>query len=321
MIEDAYGDAQPPKQVLVAELPDDASVWEAWLEHRRGNAVSLRVPRRGAKRRLMETARRNAEEEFQRHRLKRASDHNARAAALRNLQERLDLPDPPLRIEAYDISTIQGTDTVGSMVVMEDGLPKRRDYRRFKVRSVSGQDDFAAMEEVLTRRLTAHLSERLQPVEERGSFAYPPSLLLVDGGAGQLGRAVSVLASLGLDIPVVGLAKRLEEVYVPGRPEPLRIPRGEPALHLLQQIRDEAHRFAIGYHRTLRSRRMVGSVLDEVPGIGPERRKALMRRFGSIKRMREATVDELASVVPSRVATDLHAVLVGDQPSGSRGEE
>ncbi|HUG75826.1 MAG TPA: excinuclease ABC subunit UvrC [Acidimicrobiia bacterium] len=320
MIEDAYGDGQPPKQVLVAELPDDPNIWEAWLAHRRGNGVSLRVPRRGAKRRLMETARRNAEEEFQRHRLKRASDHNARAAALRNLQERLDLPEPPLRIEAYDISTIQGTDTVGSMVVMEDGLPKRRDYRRFKVRSVSGQDDFAAMEEVLTRRLTAHLAERRQPAEERGSFAYPPSLLLVDGGAGQLGRAVSVLATLGLDIPVVGLAKRLEEVYVPGRPEPLRIPRGEPALHLLQQIRDEAHRFAVGYHRTLRSRRMVGSVLDDVPGIGPERRKALMRRFGSIKRMREATVDELASVVPARVATDLHALLVGDQPSRPRGD-
>jgi excinuclease ABC subunit C len=234
------------------------------------------------------------------------------------LQERLDLPEPPLRIEAYDISTIQGTDTVGSMVVMEDGLPKRRDYRRFKVRTVSGQDDFAAMEEVLTRRLTAHLSERSQPVEERGSFAYPPSLLLVDGGAGQLGRAVSVLATLGLDIPVVGLAKRLEEVYIPGRPEPMRIPRGEPALHLLQQIRDEAHRFAVSYHRTLRSRRMVGSVLDDVPGIGPARRKALMRRFGSIKRMREATVAELAAVVPSSVATDLHAVLVGDLPAGPR---
>ena len=261
----------------------------------------------------METARANAREEFGRHRLRRSSDHNARAKALRSLQEVLDLPEPPLRIEAYDISTIQGTDTVGSMVVMEDGLPKRNQYRRFKVKGVVGQDDFASMEEVLTRRLTAYLRERERPVEEREKFAYPPSLLLVDGGAGQLSRAVKVVDALGLDIPVAGLAKRMEEVYLPGRAEPVRIPRGEEALFLLQLVRDEAHRFAVGYHRALRGRRMVDSILDGVTGVGPERKKALVRAFGSVKRMRGATVDELAAVVPAAVAAALHARLEGSE--------
>ncbi len=178
--------------------------------------MALRVPQRGAKRRLLGTARANAAEVFARHRLERHGDHNARAKALRSLQEALGLPEPPLRIECYDISTIQGTDTVGSMVVMEDGMPRRNQYRRFHVRGVAGQDDFAAMEEVLRRRLSAYLREREQPVEERGRFAYPPSLLLVDGGAGQVSRAVQVVDDLGLEIPVAGLAKRMEEVYLPG---------------------------------------------------------------------------------------------------------
>jgi excinuclease ABC subunit C len=311
MLSEAYGAYQPPRQVLVMELPDDPSVWEAWLADRRGSKVSLRVPRRGSKRRLMETAVRNAREEFHRHRLRRASDHNARAAALESLQEVLGLPTPPLRIEAFDISTIQGTDTVGSMVVMEDGIPKRSQYRRFRVRRVEGQDDFAALEEVVTRRLGAYLAERRLPVEERGRFAYPPSLLLVDGGMGQVARAAAVVERLGLDIPVAGLAKRLEEVYLPGRADPLRIPRGEASLHLLQAIRDEAHRFAVRYHRSLRGRRMVDSVLDDVPGIGPERRKALLRSFGSLKRIREASMAELAEVVPATVAEALHDALHG----------
>ncbi|MDX1690859.1 MAG: excinuclease ABC subunit UvrC [Acidimicrobiia bacterium] len=313
MLSQRYGGERPPPEVLVQVEPEEADLWREWLEYRREAKVSLRVPRRGQKRRLMETARANAREEFARHRLRRQNDHNARARALRSLQDSLDLPEPPLRIECYDISTIQGSDTVGSMVVMEDGLPKRNQYRRFKVRSIDGQDDFAAMEEVLRRRLTAYLAERRLPVEERGKFAYPPSLLLVDGGAGQLGRAVKVVEELGLDIPVAGLAKKMEEVYLPGSPEPVVIPRGEHALHLLQRIRDEAHRFAVQYHRTLRGRRMVDSVLDEVPGVGPKRKAALMQRFGSLKRIREADAEELAEVVPASVVDDLQAVLRGER--------
>jgi len=309
MLLQVYGGERPPPEVLTQELPEDPGVWTAWLEARREAGVSLRVPRRGPKRRLLETARINAKEEFARHRLRRHSDHNARARALRSLQDVLDLPEPPLRIEAYDISTIQGIDTVGSMVVVEDGLPRRNQYRRFKVRGVTGQDDFAALEEVLRRRLEAYLAERRLPVEERGNFAYPPSLLLVDGGAGQVSRAVKVVDELDLAIPVAGLAKRMEEVYLPGRAEPVRIPRGQEALYLLQRVRDEAHRFAVTYHRTLRGRRMVDSVLDAVPGVGPARKKALLRRFGSLKRIREASREDLGEAVPGPVAATLFAVL------------
>ena len=316
MLSQAYGEDPPPPQVLVEALPEQPVLWEEWLRDRRGGTVSLRVPQRGAKRRLMETARENARDQFSRHRLRRSRDHNARARALRSLQEVLGLPDPPLRIEAFDVSTIQGRHTVASMVVMEDGIPKPSEYRRFKVR-VSGQDDLAAMEEVLGRRLGAYLREKdLQP-GERGKFSYPPSLLLVDGGAGQLARAVQVVDDLGLDIPVAGLAKRMEEVYLPGRPEPLRIPRGEESLYLLQRIRDEAHRFALDYHRRLRGRRMVDSLLDDVPGIGPARKQALLRRFGSLKRMREADVEELGEVLPEPVARRLHTEL--HTAGGSRG--
>jgi excinuclease ABC subunit C len=195
------------------------------------------------------------------------------------------------------------------MVVLEDGIPKRSDYRRFKMRTLHGQDDFAAMEETIRRRFRAYLAERKRPIGEQGRFSYPPSLVLVDGGAGQLGRAVKVLDELELDIPAIGLAKRMEEVYLPGNPEPLRIPRDAEALYLLQQVRDEAHRFAITYHRQLRSKSMVDSVLDEVPGIGPKRKKDLLKRFGSLKKMREAGADSLAEVVPRNVADDLYAAL------------
>ncbi|MFQ5554035.1 MAG: excinuclease ABC subunit UvrC [Acidimicrobiia bacterium] len=309
MIGQLYGDETPPREVLVQELPEDAVLWQEWLSVRRGSSVSLRVPRRGAKRRLMETARANAAAEFARHRLKRASDHNARARDLRSLQVHLELARAPLRIECYDISTIQGRDTVGGMVVFEDGLPKKSDYRRFRIRTVDGQDDFAAMEEMLRRRFTAYLADRDLPVEERGKFAYPPSLVVIDGGAGQLGRAVRVLDDLALDIPVVGLAKKLEEIYRPGHGSPLLIPRGEPALYLIQRIRDEAHRYAVTYHRTVRGKRMVDSVLDDVPGVGPVRKRALLRSFGSLKRMRNADVAQLAEVVPQQVAVDLYEAL------------
>jgi excinuclease ABC subunit C len=312
LLEQLYGSEPPPSEVLVHELPENAELWTAWLADRRGSRVSLRVPQRGAKRRVLETAITNAGEDFNRHRLRRHADHNARARALNNLQEALDLPEPPLRIECYDISTIQGRDTVGSMVVFEDGLPKKSDYRRFKVRSIQGQDDFAAMEEVLRRRFMAYLAERDLAPEDRGRFAYPPSLVVVDGGAGQLGRAVLVLDELALDIPVVGLAKRLEEVYVPGNADPIAIPKGEEALYLLQRVRDEAHRFAVSYHRKLRGKRMVDSVLDEVPGVGPARKRALIRHFGSLKRIREATEDSLAGVVPDKVAENLYEALHPD---------
>ncbi len=304
-----YRDEIPPAEVLVEVLPADAEAWRGWLEDRRDGRVSLRVPQRGAKRRLLETADTNAREEFARHRLRRNTDHNARARALRSLQESLELPDSPLRIEAYDIANIQGRDTVGSMVVLEDGLPRRGQYRRFKVRSVAGQDDFASMEEVIRRRFTAYLAELEKPVDERGKFAYPPSLVLVDGGAGQVSRAVMVLSELDLDIPVAGLAKRMEEVYLPGRSDPLRIPRGEDALYLLQRIRDEAHRFANHYHAKLRGKRMVDSILDDIAGIGPTRKKALIVRFGSLKKIREADLDALADVVPRGVAEELYRVL------------
>lgn len=302
VVRELYLDEIPPKTVLVGLMPPDADAVEAWLQERRGSAVGLRVPQRGQKWRLMETTTVNAREAFARHRLKRQSDHNARARALRSLQEVLGLEDAPLRIEAYDISTLQGTNTVASMVVMEDALPKPNQYRRFKIRTVDGQDDFASMEETLRRRFTAYLREIRKPLEEQGRFSYPPSLILIDGGPGQLGRAEKVLDELDLDIPAIGLAKRMEEVYLPGQPDPIRIPRDAEALYLLQQIRDEAHRFAITYHRNLRSKSMVDSILDEVAGVGPGRKKALITKFGSVKKMREATVEELAEVVPSTVA-------------------
>ena len=218
------------------------------------------------------------------------------------------MANAPLRVEAFDISTLQGTNTVASMVVLEDGLPRRSEYRRFKIKTVEGQDDFASMEETLRRRFTAYVRDQRKG-EQQGRFSYPPSLVLIDGGMGQLGRAVKVLDDLGLDIPVVGLAKRMEEVYFPGQPEPLRLPRDAEALYLLQQVRDEAHRFAITYHRNLRSKRMVDSVLDEVEGIGPARKRALLKRFGSLKRIREATEEELAEMVPEPVAATLYAAL------------
>lgn len=242
-----------------------------------------------------------------RHRLKRAADHNSRARALNELQQALGLPEAPLRIECFDMSHLQGTDYVGSMVVLEDGLAKKSDYRRFKVRGVPGNDDYAAMEEVLTRRLTAFLEEVALPVANRpGRFAYPPQLLLVDGGVGQLGVAQRVVADLGLTdrIPVAALAKRFEEVFVPGRSDPILLPRGSEALYLLQRVRDESHRFAVAYHRQLRSRRMTGSVLDDIPGLGPARRKRLVKEMGGVRAVQRAGLPDLQKLswLPDAVA-------------------
>jgi excinuclease ABC subunit C len=281
----------------------------------RGSKVRVRVPQRGNKRQLLQTVTHNAQEAFTQHKLKRASDHNARARVLVALQEVLDLPEAPLRIECFDISNLQGTDIVGSMVVMEDGLAKRSDYRRFKVRRQERQDDFAAMEEVLTRRFRRYLQERDEGARKGKRFAYPPNLLLVDGGKGQLGVAVRVLEELGLEeISVASLAKRFEEVYVPGQADPLRVPRDSEALYLLQQVRDEAHRFAITYHRQLRQKKMTKSALDEVPGLGPTRRARLLKEFGSVKKLRERSLDELLAVpwLPEQVARSLFARLHGE---------
>ena len=306
-----------PRSVLVPSEPDDPELYVDWLTLLRGSRVEVRVPQRGAKRELQATVTRNASEEFVRHRLRRASDHNARAKALNELQDALGLPEAPLRIECYDMSHIQGTDYVGSMVVMEDGLPKKSDYRRFKVRTVGGNDDFAAMEEVLTRRLTAYIDERSLPVGERsGRFSYPPQLLLVDGGKGQLGVAVRVLEDLGLDeeIPVASLAKRFEEVYVPGRADPVRVPRGSEGLYMLQRIRDEAHRFAITYHRQLRGKRMTKSVLDDIRGLGPTRKKRLTKELGGVAGVKRASLDELRALswLPEDVAVAVYGKIHGD---------
>jgi excinuclease ABC subunit C len=309
MIGQLYANDRPPNQVLVQSMPSDNEIVAEWLCLIRGSKVKLRVPQRGAKRRIMEMAEANAREEFARNRLKRHSDHNARAQALRSLEDTLDLPAPPLRIECYDISTIQGRHTVASMVVFEDGLPLKTQYRRFKIKTIDGQDDFASMEEVIRRRFKAYLAEKQQPIEQQGRFSYPPGLIVIDGGKGQLGRAVQVLDELDLNIPVVGLAKKLEEVFVPHESDPIIIPRGEEALYLLQRVRDEAHRFAITYHRLLRDKSMVDSILDGVTGVGPGRKKALIARFGSVKRMREASISDLGDVVPDRVATDLYKAL------------
>jgi len=316
-----------PREVLVPVEPEERELYEEFLSHIRGTRVRVRVPQRGNKRAFMETVTRNAEEALARHRLKRASDHNARAKALTELQDHLSLSDAPLRIECFDISNLQGTEIVASMVVMEDGLPKRSDYRRFKIKTLDGQDDFSSMEEVLTRRFTAYLRERdntttdAPGVEDSAGiearrpkkFSYPPNLLLIDGGKGQLNVAVRVLEELGLEdeIAVASLAKRFEEVYRPGQSDPVRIPRDSEALYLLQQVRDEAHRFAITYHRNLRGKKMTVSVLDSVPGLGPTRRKRLLKEFGSVKRLREMTEEELVALpwLPSAVGHAVYAQL------------
>jgi excinuclease ABC subunit C len=308
-----------PRAVLVPTAPDDPQLYEDWLTQLRGSRVEVRVPQRGAKRELQATVTRNATEEFTRHRLRRASDHNARARALNELQDALGLPDAPLRIECYDMSHIQGTDYVGSMVVMEDALPKKSDYRRFRVRTVPGNDDFAAMEEVLTRRLSAYIDERALPLSERtGRFSYPPQLLLVDGGKGQLNVAVRVLEDLGLaeEIPAAALAKRFEEVYLPGSPDPVRVPRGSEALYLLQRIRDEAHRFAITYHRQLRGKRMTRSVLDDIKGLGPARRTRLTKELGGVNAVKRASREELRALswLPDDVADAVYDTI--HRPSG-----
>ena len=302
-----------PREVLVPWMPGNADELTDWLSQLRGSRVSLRVPLRGDKRVLAETVERNAKEALQQHKMKRAGDFTARSAALQNIQESLGLEQAPLRVECVDISHVQGTDVVGSLVVFEDGLPRKSDYRHFAIREAAGQghsDDVASIAEVTRRRFRRHLdAEMLAPEGKSRKFAYPPNLYVVDGGAPQVNAAAAVLAELGItDVAVIGLAKRLEEIWVPCEPDPIILPRQSEGLYLLQRIRDEAHRFAINYHRSKRSKRMTESALDEVPGLGEHRRKVLISHFGSVAQLKRATVEELTSI-PGIGAVTASAVL------------
>jgi excinuclease ABC subunit C len=304
-----------PRQVLVPVLPGNAEELEIWLSGLRGSRVQLRVPHRGDKRALAETVHRNAKDALAQHKLKRAGDFNARSAALQNIQEFLGLADAPLRIECVDISHVQGTDVVASLVVFEDGLPRKSDYRHYAIREAAGDgrsDDVASIAEVTRRRFLRHVADADRPMVAEGRsrrFAYPPNLFVVDGGAPQVNAAAAVLDELGVtDVAVIGLAKRLEEVWVPAEPDPVIMPRTSEGLYLLQRVRDEAHRFAISYHRSKRSKRMTASALDSVRGLGEHRRKALVTHFGSLARLKQASVEEITSV-PGIGAATAKAVL------------
>jgi excinuclease ABC subunit C len=384
LLQQVYGDADTvPKEVLLPVLPADAEATREWLSGLRGSTVDLRVPQRGDKKTLMETVTRNAQQSLARHKVARAGDLTLRSQALQELQEALDLEEAPLRIECYDVSHVQGTNVVASMVVFEDGLPRKSEYRRFIVRGASVElgdgpatiDDTAAMREVLGRRFRRYLEEaegagdldlqagvvgeaatevvapprrqngNAAEVEQRAAdeepdaadeeqdgrrsgpidpdtgrprrFAYPPSLVVVDGGLPQVNAAQAVLDELGIEeVALVGLAKRLEEVWVPGHDYPVILPRTSEGLYLLQRLRDEAHRFAITFHRQRRSKAMTSSALDGIPGLGPGRQKALLRHFGSVKRLREASADDLTSVrgIGPALAETIAAHLAGAAP-------
>jgi excinuclease ABC subunit C len=304
----AEEDATVPREVLVPELPGDADAIVTWLQDVRGKRVTLRIPRRGDKRALLDTVKRNATQALAQHKTRRASDLTARSRALQEIQDRLGLDEAPLRIECFDVSNLQGTSVVASMVVFEDGLARKSEYRRFAIRGVPGQDDVAAIHEVVTRRFRRYLEERDSPQTAESApidpetgkprkFAYPPNLVVVDGGAPQVAAASAALAELGVtEVALCGLAKRLEEVWLPGEEQPVILPRSSEGLYLLQRVRDEAHRFAIAYHRQKRSRAMTASVLDAVRGLGEVRKRALLREFGSVRRLRAATVEEVAAV-------------------------
>ncbi len=283
---------QVPRTLLLQHEIEEWSVIEEWLRQKRRDKVTIRVPRRGEKRRLVELVARNASEALEQMRLKWLNEKQRQTGALAELRDALELPALPRRIEGYDISTLQGQDAVGSMVVFADGAPKRGDYRRFRIRTVEGQDDFAMLSEVLRRRFRRAAAEG----QEGEGWGEMPDLVLVDGGKGQVSAAQEVLGEAGLQIPLVGLAKREEVLYRPGRPEPLVLPRNSVALYLLQRLRDEAHRFAITYHRSRRQGSGMRSRLDDVPGIGPRRKAALLKRFGSVEGLRQASEEELAAV-------------------------
>ena len=304
-IEQFYIDSNPhmPRRLLVQTPVEDSPVLEELLSERRGTKVNIDAPQRGAKRKLVDMAHENAVEGLAQLKLKWQSNSDLMAKALDDLQEALSLPNRPERIECYDISHIQGTSSVAAMSVFENGAPATAQYRRFKINTVEGNDDFASMREVLTRRFkrlknARERSENAQPdpIKATDSFGIAPDLVLIDGGKGQLSSALAVMLHLGVaDIPIASIAKKEEELFTPDSSEPIRLPRNAPSLFVLQQVRDEAHRFAITYHRKTRGRTSLKSALDLVPGIGPSRKRALMKRFGSVKAIREATDLELAS--------------------------
>ena len=349
--------ASVPREVLVPVLPPAAPAVEEWLCRQRGSRVSLRVPRRGDKKALLETVARNAAESLTQHKMRRASDLTTRSRALSEIQEALGLDEAPLRIECYDVSNLQGTHVVASAVVFEDGLARKSEYRRFSIKGTGGEGDVAAIHEVITRRFRRYLEEREatgeldmlgdpagefasrdpaggdpaagrpSPLDEDGrprKFAYPPNLVVVDGGPAQVAAAVRALDELGIDdIAVCGLAKRLEEVWLPGEDAPVILPRSSEGLYLLQRVRDEAHRFAITYHRAKRSKALAVSELDAVPGLGPARRATLLRHFGSVRKLAGATEGEIAELpgIGPRVASAVLAALApgranGDNSSG-----
>jgi excinuclease ABC subunit C len=336
------GDAVP-KEVLVPALPDPVEPVQEWLTGRRGSGVSLRVPQRGDKRALMETVERNAQQALVLHKTKRASDLTTRSRALEEIVEALDLDSAPLRIECYDVSHLQGDDVVASMVVFEDGLARKSEYRRFQIKGFEGQDDVRSMHEVITRRFRRYLAEKErtgewtdgEPAAADGSlpeapadtlteddgrpkrFAYPPQLVVVDGGQPQVAAAKRALDELGIDdIAVCGLAKRLEEVWLPDDDDPVVLPRTSEGLYLLQRVRDEAHRFAITYQRTKRAKRFRAGPLDDVPGLGDSRRQALIKHFGSVKKLRAATIDQICEVpgIGRKTAETIAAALAQAAP-------
>jgi excinuclease ABC subunit C len=332
-----------PREVLVPELPPDPQTMTQWLAERRRGPVSLRVPRRGDKKALLETVARNAGESLALHKTRRASDLTTRSKALSEIQEGLGLDDAPLRIECYDVSNLQGTHVVASMVVFEDGLARKSEYRRFAIKGIDGTDDISAIHEVITRRFRRYLDEREKtgeldllgdpeatedqdqdPSPERTvvgaqkKFAYPPNLVVVDGGPLQAGAAARALAELGIDdVSVCGLAKRLEEVWLPGEGYPVILPRSSEGLYLLQRVRDEAHRFAITYHRQRRGKAATASMLDDVPGLGPARRAALLKHFGSVRKLCAASVEEISAVpgIGPQLAATIAAALRSSVPA------
>ncbi len=359
------GGSPVPREVLVPQLPEDSETITTWLGELRGSKVYLRVPQRGDKRTLMDTVERNAKEAFQQYKLRRAGDLTARSAALQELQETLALDSAPLRIECIDVSHVQGTDVVASLVVFEDGVPRKSEYRRFAVRQGAEGGDVASIAEVVRRRFARYLKETesatppgTQPdatvatgqdrtdgdaqgsetATESGNadgeqqpgidpetgrprkFAYPPNLLVVDGGGPQANAAADALAELGItDVAVVGLAKRLEEVWLPAEPDPVILGRTSEALYLLQRVRDEAHRFAVTYHRQKRSKSMTNSTLDSVPGLGSTRKTALLKHFGSLRKLRRASIEEIIEVpgLGRRTAEAVHAALAQGEGNAS----
>ncbi len=302
-----------PAEVIVEAEPDDRVVVQSWLKEKRGGAVSISVPKRGEKVRLIEMVKQNAQEVLEQQRIKWLTDSQKTQLALEELQEALNLAAPPQRIECYDISNTQGTNSVGAMVVFEAGRPKSSEYRRFKIKTVEGPNDFASHQEMLRRRFrrqSSNNSESNDPLEEnegentlqmeqevplQHEWAIP-DLIIIDGGKGQLSAAMEVLQELHIDIPTVGLAKENEEIFIPGSPDPIILPRSSQGLYMVQRIRDEAHRFGITYHRKLRSDRTFKSVLDEIPGIGPKRKQALMKHYGSVRAISAASIDDLAAL-------------------------